>query len=84
MGAQESVMRASVATMSPVERRGTAYGLFNMGFGVFWFIGSAVMGLLYDLSLPMLVIFSVAFQLAAIPLLLASQRAAAAALANAT
>jgi len=84
MGAQESVMRAAVAAMSPRDRRGTAYGLFNMGFGVFWFIGSAVMGLLYDLSLPALVVFSVAAQLAAIPLLIASQRAAAVALANAS
>jgi len=84
MGAQESVMRAAVAAMSPRERRGTAYGLFNMGFGVFWFFGSAVMGMLYDLSLPVLVVFSVAVQLVAIPLLIASHRAAAVALADAT
>ena len=45
MGAQESIMRAAVAGMVPADRRGTAYGTFNAGYGVFWFIGSAVMGI---------------------------------------
>ncbi|MBI2861423.1 MAG: hypothetical protein HYX89_01240 [Chloroflexi bacterium] len=35
---------------------------------VFWFLGSAVMGLLYSASLPALVAVSVALELAAIPL----------------
>lgn len=82
MGAQESVMKAAVAAMSPLDRRGTAYGLFNMSFGVFWFIGSALMGVFYDLSLPTLIVFSVAIQFAAIPLFLASHRAASFALAD--
>lgn len=82
IGAQESVMKAAVAAMSPLDRRGTAYGIFNTSFGVFWFIGSALMGVLYDLSLPTLIVFSVAIQFAAIPLFLASHRAAAFALAD--
>ena len=69
MGAQESVMKAAAAAMSPIARRGTAFGLFNMSFGVFWFFGSALMGFLYDISIPALVVFSVAAQLAALPLL---------------
>ena len=68
MGAQESVMRAAVAGMAPSDKRGTAYGIFNTGFGVFWFAGSLAMGVLYDTSRFWLVIFSVVFQLAAIPL----------------
>jgi MFS family permease len=76
MGAQESVMRAAVAAMSAPERRGTAYGLFNTGFGLFWFLGSALMGLLYDFSLPLLVAFSVVAQLCALPLFVASHRSA--------
>jgi hypothetical protein len=50
------------------DRRGSAYGIFNTGYGVFWFLGSALMGVLYDHSLPMLIAFSVAAQLASIPL----------------
>lgn len=68
MGAQESVMRAAVAGMAPSDKRGTAFGIFNTGFGVFWFAGSLAMGVLYDTSRLWLVIFSVVFQLAAIPL----------------
>lgn len=68
MGAQESVMRAAVAGMAPSDKRGTAFGIFNTGFGVFWFAGSLAMGILYDTSRLWLVIFSVVFQLAAIPL----------------
>jgi MFS family permease len=69
MGAQESVMRAAVASMSQVNLRGTAFGTFNMSFGIFWFLGSAVMGLLYDYSIMALVIFSVVIQLTSLPLL---------------
>ncbi len=68
MGAQESILRAAIAEMVSPERRGSAYGIFNMGYGIFWFLGSALMGVLYDLSLPMLIAFSVIMQLASIPL----------------
>lgn len=70
LGAQESIMRAAIAGMSPVQRRGTAYGVFNTIFGVFWFIGSLTMGILYDISLLYLVIFSMIAQLASVPLFL--------------
>lgn len=70
MGAQESVMRAAVAGMAASDRRATAYGMFDTGFGVFWFAGSVLLGILYDVSLPTLVIFSVAVQLIALPVLL--------------
>ncbi len=69
MGAQESIMRAVVPTMVPPERRGTAYGFLNAGYGLFWFAGSATMGVLYDVWLPALIAFSVTAQLAAIPVL---------------
>ncbi|NCO40139.1 MAG: MFS transporter [Armatimonadetes bacterium CG_4_10_14_3_um_filter_66_18] len=70
MGAQESVLRAAIAGMVAPERRGSAYGIFNTGYGLFWFLGSAVMGMLYDVSLPALIAFSVVVQLAAAPLFL--------------
>lgn len=68
LGAQESIMRAAIAGMSPIERRGTAYGVFNTIYGVFWFLGSLTMGILYDISIFYLVIFSMAAQLASVPL----------------
>ncbi|MFY9270535.1 MAG: hypothetical protein WAO55_12405, partial [Candidatus Manganitrophaceae bacterium] len=52
------------------QRRGAAYGVFNAGYGIFWFLGSALMGIFYDYSIPALIVFSVVMQLASIPLLL--------------
>ncbi|MBM4140781.1 MAG: MFS transporter [Nitrospira sp.] len=74
MGAQESIFKAVVASMSPVERRGTAFGIFNMNFGIFWFVGSALMGFLYDVSISALVIFSILVQLLAVPFLIVVKR----------
>lgn len=67
MGAQESIMKAVVANLVSTHKRGTAYGMLNIWFGIFWFLGSALMGYLYDLSIPALIAFSVLAQLAAIP-----------------
>lgn len=74
MGAHESVMRAAVAGMAPRDRRATAYGIFNAGYGIFWFLGSFLMGVLYDISIPYLVAFSMASQFAAAPLFFAVKR----------
>ena len=69
MGAQESVIRAVVADIVPKDHRATGYGIFNAGFGVAWFAGSALMGILYDKSLIALAAFSVMAQLASLPYL---------------
>jgi predicted MFS family arabinose efflux permease len=70
MGVHESIVPAAVATMVPVQRRPSAYGLFTAGYGVAWFIGSALMGALYDVSVRGVVIFCLLLQLAAIPIFL--------------
>ncbi|NEQ29279.1 MAG: MFS transporter, partial [Microcoleus sp. SIO2G3] len=77
MGAQESILKAVVAGMVPPERRGSAYGIFNTGYGLAWFAGSALMGLLYDRAFIWLVVFSVGMQLLAIPVLLRVSRSTA-------
>src|SRR3546814_20851063 len=50
--------------------RASAYGLFTAGYGLFWFAGSAAIGLLYDRSMPLVIGFCVVFELAAVPLFL--------------
>lgn len=75
MAAQESIVKAAVTGMVAPERRATAYGLFDTVFGVFWFLGSAALGVLYTASIPGLVLFCVLAQLAAVPLLLATRKA---------
>ncbi len=74
MAAQESVMRAAVAGMTPAGKRGSSYGLFSAAYGVAWFLGSAVMGFLYDHSVGALVAFSVVMRLLSVPLLLVVSR----------
>jgi MFS family permease len=70
MGAQESIMRAVIAEMIPANRRASAYGIFNATFGLCWFLGSLLMGILYDFSVPAVIVCSVLLQLASVPVLL--------------
>lgn len=74
MGAQESILKAAVTSMVPKTARATGYGIFECSFGVFWFLGSWLMGLLYDANITVMVAVSVAAQLAAIPCYLLSAR----------
>jgi MFS family permease len=74
MGAQESILKAAVSNMVPKASRATGYGIFECSFGVFWFLGSWLLGVLYDASLPAMIAVSVAAQLAAVPLYLLSDR----------
>jgi MFS family permease len=71
MGAQESVMRAVIGSMAPPERRGTAFGLFHTIFGVAWFIGSTLLGIIYDHSVVSVALLSLVLQLLALPILFA-------------
>jgi MFS family permease len=65
LGVQDASLRSGIAQVVSMNKRGTAFGAFNGVYGVAWFLGSAVMGLLYDHSLVALVVFGVAMQLAA-------------------
>ncbi len=66
MGAQESVVKAVIANLISPEKRATAYGIFNAIFGLAWFLGSTLMGFLYDQKILLLVIFSVIAQVLAV------------------
>ena len=68
MGAQESILKAAVASFVPKASRATGYGIFECAFGLFWFLGSWLLGALYDVSLPVMIAVSVGAQLLAIPL----------------
>jgi len=74
MGVHESVIPAIVATMVPAQRRPSAYGVFTAAYGISWFIGSAAIGLLYDVSIFAVTAFCVLTQLASIPLFVMVQR----------
>lgn len=74
LGIHEAVMSAAVAHLVPEHARARAYGIFTAVFGIAWFAGSALAGALYDVSLPALVLVSVAMQLAGLAPLLAAMR----------
>ena len=78
MGAQESILKAVVTSMVPKNCRATGYGIFECSFGIFWFLGSWIMGVLYDLSIPAMMAVSVIAQFLAVPLYFASDKCAAA------
>jgi MFS family permease len=71
MAAQGSLLQAMLTAVIPPEKRSTAFGLFDTGYGIYiaWFVGSAVMGLLYDKSIVTVALFSLTLQLAALPVL---------------
>ena len=62
-------MRAAIALLAPASQRGTAYGIFNAAYGLAWFAGSALLGVLYEGSVPALAAVSFMLQGAGLVLL---------------
>lgn len=67
IGVHESIVPAAVAPMIAPQHRASAYGLFTAVYGIFWFLGSVLIGALYNISLPVLVAFSLIAELLALP-----------------
>jgi MFS family permease len=63
MGIHETIMRAAIADIVPIERRGAAYGIFNTIYGASWFIGSVLIGFLYEISINFIFLFVVLTQI---------------------
>jgi predicted MFS family arabinose efflux permease len=74
MSAQGSLLNSVIAGVIHPSKRSTAFGVFDTGFGVAWFLGSWLMGALYQKSIPAVIIFSVAVQLLALPTFLFAKR----------
>ncbi len=70
MGALESVVKAALAEIIPKDHRASGFGISQAAFGLFWFLGSLLMGILYEYHVIALIVFSVIMQLCAIPLFL--------------
>ncbi len=47
IGAHESILRASVAALVPAPLRGTGFGALSAWYGISWFLGSVLLGVLY-------------------------------------
>jgi len=62
LGMQETIQKAAVADIINVERRGTAYGVFNATFGLAWLIGGATIGMLYEMDFRLIIAYSILLQ----------------------
>lgn len=67
---QDTLLKAVIAGILPVGRRGLAFGLFYTAYGGGWLIGGIAIGLLYEASQAALMVFAVAAQLGSLPVFL--------------
>ena len=65
MGAEDSIMKAAVSQIIPKSMRSSGFGIIETGFGIAWFLGSWLLGALYDFNPVCLVIVSVLAQILA-------------------
>jgi predicted MFS family arabinose efflux permease len=71
---QDTLLKAVIAGLLPEGQRNLAFGLFYTGYGAGWLIGSVIAGVLYGHSRLLLIGFSMAVQLASIPVFIAAKR----------
>ncbi|MFA5089765.1 MAG: MFS transporter [Candidatus Omnitrophota bacterium] len=76
MGSHETIMKSAIADLTPLNKRGTGYGIFNTSYGLAILIGSSLMGLLYEKSLHLLIIAAMAIEILAIPIFFLMRSAA--------
>jgi MFS family permease len=71
LGMQESIYRAAVSHFSPIESRGTAYGIFNTAYGIGFIISGAIFGFFIDVLMPLSIIlfYTILLELCALILL---------------
>ncbi len=72
---QDTLLKVLIASVLPEGRRNYAFGLFYIGYGAGWLVGSIAVGLLYERSLIALVGFAVTAQLVSIPAFVMGSRA---------
>lgn len=66
MGAHETIMKSVIADITPLEKRGTGYGIFSTSYGVALFGGSVMVGFLYEVSIPILIVITIIIEIIAI------------------
>jgi MFS family permease len=71
---QDTLMKVLIASVLPQGKRNLAFGLFYLGYGGGWLIGSVATGLLYEHSRAALIAFAMIVQLLAIPVFAIAHR----------
>lgn len=73
---QDTLLKALIAGVLPEGRRNSAFGVFYLGYGAGWLVGSVSAGVLYDHSRMALVVGAAAAQLLSVPLFMTGARLA--------
>lgn len=68
MAIHETIMRAAIADLTSLKKRGTGYGIFNTAYGVFMFFGASIMGWLYEMNIAYIMVFAVVSEVIALVL----------------
>jgi MFS family permease len=71
---QDTLLKVLIASVLPEGRRNLAFGLFYLGYGSGWLVGSVAAGLLYERSRVALVVCAVIAQLSSVPFFIAASR----------
>ncbi|HEV8319891.1 MAG TPA: MFS transporter [Vicinamibacterales bacterium] len=71
---QDTLLKALIASVLPEGRRNAAFGVFYLGYGGGWLVGSVLAGVLYSRSLRALVTIAIITQLIAIPIFVSGAR----------
>lgn len=66
MGTHETIMKAAIADITPMKKRGTGYGVFNSLYGVALFLGALAAGYLYDTAIMHMKLLVVILQVCAL------------------
>lgn len=69
MGTQTALFRSVLAYLIPPQQRSTGYGIFGVIYGLAWFLGSSLIGILYDSAVLFSALTSLVLQLLALPLI---------------
>lgn len=72
------MLKVLIASVLPEGKRNMAFGVFYLGYGAGWLVGSVATGLLYEHSRVGLVAFAMLVQLVSVPLFLMGAKSAAA------
>jgi MFS family permease len=73
---QDTLLKVLIASVLPEGKRNSAFGIFYLGYGGGWLIGSVTTGLLYEHSRVAIVGFAMAVQLASLPFFILGAQAA--------
>jgi predicted MFS family arabinose efflux permease len=71
---QDTLLKVLIASVLPEGKRNLAFGVFYLGYGGGWLLGSIATGLLYEHSRVALVVFAATAQLLSLPIFILGAR----------